>query len=133
VCVQLHLVLDPACGPFLRLSLCTLSVFVGAYARSRASSVSCLVAALSSLPLAKLDKFLLLRFSLQARLTLLTRVTKRVKNIDIMHHFARDHVASGELMFLYCKSEDNGSDCLTKALPQPLFQVGLVGLGMLRV
>jgi hypothetical protein len=59
--------------------------------------------------------------------------TKRVKHIDIMHHFARDHVASGELMFLYCKSEENVSDCLTKALPRPLLQVGLVGLGMLRV
>jgi hypothetical protein len=55
-----------------------------------------------------------------------------VKHIDIMH-FARDHVASGELVFLYCKSEDNVSDCLTKALPRPLLQVGQVGLGMLRV
>jgi hypothetical protein len=54
-------------------------------------------------------------------------------HIDIMHHFARGHVASGELMFLYCKSEDNVSDCMTKALPRPLLQVGLVGLGMLRV
>jgi hypothetical protein len=58
--------------------------------------------------------------------------TKRVKHIDIMHHFARDHVASGEFMFLYCKSEDNVSDCLTKALPRPWLQVGLVGLGVLR-
>jgi hypothetical protein len=59
--------------------------------------------------------------------------TKRVKHIDMIHHFAPDHVANGELMLMYCKSEDNVSDCLTKALPRPLLQVGLVGLGMMRV
>lgn len=58
---------------------------------------------------------------------------QRVKHIDIIHHFARDHVASGELQFLYCKSQDNVSDCLTKALARPSFELGLVGLGMLRV
>jgi hypothetical protein len=58
---------------------------------------------------------------------------QRVKHIDIIHHFARDHVASGELQFLYCKSADNVSDCLTKALARPVFEVCLVGLGMLRV
>lgn len=39
---------------------------------------------------------------------------QRVKHIDIIHHFARDHVASGELQFVYCRSEDNVSDCLTR-------------------
>jgi hypothetical protein len=58
---------------------------------------------------------------------------QRVKHIDIIHHFARDHVASGELQYLYCKSCDNVSDCLTKALPRPAFEVGLVGLGMVLV
>ena len=58
---------------------------------------------------------------------------QRVKHIDIIHHFARDHVASGELQFVYCKSADNVSDCLTKALARPVFEVCLVGLGMLRV
>jgi hypothetical protein len=52
---------------------------------------------------------------------------QRVKHIDIIHHFANDHVASGELSFVYCKSEDNVSDCLTKALPRS-FEKGLVGL-----
>jgi hypothetical protein len=41
--------------------------------------------------------------------------------------------SSGKLIFLNCKSEDNVSDCLTKALPRPLLPVGLVGLGTLRV
>jgi hypothetical protein len=49
---------------------------------------------------------------------------QRVKHIDVIHHFARDHVASGELSFVYCKSEENVSDCLTKALSRPLFEKG---------
>ena len=59
--------------------------------------------------------------------------SQRVKHIDIIHHFARDRVASGEIKFVYCRSEDNVSDCLTKALPRPLFEAGLAGLGMLSV
>jgi hypothetical protein len=58
---------------------------------------------------------------------------QRVKHIDVIHHFARDHVASGELSFVYCKSEENVSDCLTKALSRPLFEKGLEGLGMISV
>jgi hypothetical protein len=58
---------------------------------------------------------------------------QRVKHIDIIHHFARDHVASGELSFVYCKSAENVSDCLTKALTRHLFEKGLMGLGMVSV
>jgi hypothetical protein len=54
--------------------------------------------------------------------------TKHAKHIDIVHHFARDRVASGELKFVYCKSEENASDCLTKALPRPLLEMSLRGL-----
>jgi hypothetical protein len=43
---------------------------------------------------------------------------KRVKHIDIIHHFAKHHVANGKLKFVYCKSEDNVSDCFTKGLPR---------------
>jgi hypothetical protein len=50
---------------------------------------------------------------------------QRVKHINVIHHFARDHVASGELSFVYCKSVENVSDCLTKALYRPLFEKGL--------
>ena len=59
--------------------------------------------------------------------------SQRVKHIDIIHHFAWDHVASGELQVLYCRYEDNVSDELTKALPRAVFDVCLVGLGMLVV
>jgi hypothetical protein len=44
-------------------------------ARSRAETVASLVTALASLPLGRQDKFLMLRSSLQARLTHLTRIT----------------------------------------------------------
>jgi hypothetical protein len=50
-------------------------VLVETDARSRAETVASLVTALASLPLGKQDKFLLLRSSLQARLTHLTRIT----------------------------------------------------------
>jgi hypothetical protein len=56
---------------------------------------------------------------------------QRVKHIDVIHHFARDHVASGELKFEYCRSADNVSDCLTKALARPAFEANLRSLGML--
>jgi hypothetical protein len=58
---------------------------------------------------------------------------QRVKHIDIIHHFARDRVARGEIKFVYCKSADNVSDCMTKALTRPLFERGLQVLGMLHV
>jgi hypothetical protein len=49
--------------------------FVEADARSWAETVTGLVTVLASLPLGRQDKFLLLRSSLQARLTHLTRIT----------------------------------------------------------
>ena len=58
---------------------------------------------------------------------------QRVKHIDIIHHFARDHVQSGELRFAYCRSAENISDCLTKALARREFEANLLGLGMLHV
>jgi hypothetical protein len=56
---------------------------------------------------------------------------QRVKHIDVIHHFACDHVASGELSFVCCKSVENVSDCSTKALSRPLFEKGSEGLGMI--
>jgi hypothetical protein len=58
---------------------------------------------------------------------------QRMKHIAIINHFARDRVVSGELQFVDCRSKEIVSDCMTKALPRPLYENGLVGLGMLRV
>lgn len=55
---------------------------------------------------------------------------QRVKHIDITHHYARDSVARGDVRFRYCRSADNFSDCLTKAVTRPVLAVCLVGLGM---
>jgi hypothetical protein len=54
-----------------------------------------------------------------------------VKRIDVIHHFAHDHVASRNLKFLHCRFEDNVSDCLTQALRA--VEVNPFGLGMLCV
>jgi predicted N-acetyltransferase YhbS len=56
---------------------------------------------------------------------------QRVQHIDVIHHVARDHVLSGELSFVYCRSDEKVGSCLTKALSIPLFKNGLKGLGMI--
>jgi hypothetical protein len=78
---------------------------------------------------------LIVRCDNQAALSLCNdkKEGQRAKHIDVIHHFARDHVASGELKFMYCRSADNPSDCLTKALARPAFESCLAGLGMLHV
>jgi hypothetical protein len=35
---------------------------------------------------------------------------RRVKHIDVIHHFAQVRVDSCEIPFFYCRSEDNVSD-----------------------
>jgi hypothetical protein len=58
---------------------------------------------------------------------------QQVEHIELLHHFARDRVASGELFFVYWKSEENVSDCLTKASSRTLFEKGLEGSGMIGI
>lgn len=33
--------------------------------------------------------------------------TQRAKQMDVLHHFACDHVSSGALKFVYCPSQEN--------------------------
>jgi hypothetical protein len=52
------------------------------------------------------------------------------KHIDIVHHFAGDRVISRDPEFVYWKTKENISECLTKALLRGLLEKGLAGLGM---
>jgi hypothetical protein len=78
----------------------------------------------------------IIRFDNKAALSLMRNIVQGPQggaageHINMIHHFARDHVASRELSFVYCKSEKKVSDCLNKALSRPLFEKGLEGLRM---
>ena len=52
----------------------------------------------------------------QAALTLCQdrKESQRVKHIDMIHQFARDNVASGDLLLFYSRSPDNVYDVLIK-------------------
>ena len=54
----------------------------------------------------------------------------RTKHIDIMHHFARERVMRKELAFVYCSSEENIADVLTKPLTEARSARCLQGMGM---
>jgi hypothetical protein len=44
------------------------------------------------------------------------------KHISCMHHWARERVERGELLFEYVESENNLADIFTKALEPKVFQ-----------
>jgi hypothetical protein len=41
------------------------------------------------------------------------------KQIDIQHHYVRDVVVVGEVLFVYCSTINMWDDILTKGLPSP--------------
>jgi hypothetical protein len=45
----------------------------------------------------------------------------RTKNIDICHHFLRDHVAKGDIILEVVRSEDQLADIFTKPLDKTRF------------
>jgi hypothetical protein len=74
----------------------------------------------------------LIRCDNQAALKLLVNpiVSQRSKHIDVLHHFARERVARGEVRFEYCRTECMVADCLTKAVSEHTFQSCAAGMGL---
>jgi hypothetical protein len=68
----------------------------------------------------------------QAALKLLVNpiVSARSKHIDVLHHFARERVARGEVRFEYCRTDCMIADCLTKAVSEHTFLSCSAGMGL---
>lgn len=56
--------------------------------------------------------------------------SQRSKHIDVLYHFAREKVASGDVEFSYCISNAMIADMFTKALSKAKFEFCRDGLGM---
>ncbi|KAJ9516243.1 hypothetical protein QJQ45_001140 [Haematococcus lacustris] len=71
----------------------------------------------------------------EAALTLVKHpiASARSKHIDVLHHFVRERVARGELVFKFCGSVANVADVFTKALPSVKFGFCKAGMGMVKL
>ena len=56
--------------------------------------------------------------------------SKRSKHIDVMHHFARERVAMGDVKIDYCPTSKMVADVLTKALPKTSHESHRANMGL---
>ena len=65
-------------------------------------------------------------------LGLLTSPTfsQRSKHIDVQHHFARERVLIGDVVFEHCPSKLMVADALTKRVPVDVFEFCRKGMGV---
>jgi hypothetical protein len=56
--------------------------------------------------------------------------SQRTKHIDVMHHFVREHVASGSIVFEYCDTQRMVADIFTKPLPAVKFMFCKSAMGL---
>ena len=54
----------------------------------------------------------------------------RSKHIDVIHHFVRERVARGEIVFSYIATKDMVADCLTKPVSATLLKKALASMGI---
>ncbi|KAJ9507131.1 hypothetical protein QJQ45_004864 [Haematococcus lacustris] len=71
----------------------------------------------------------------EAAITLIKHpiASARSKHIDVLHHFVRERVARGELVFKYLASGANVADAMTKALPGVKYEFCKSGMGMVKL
>ncbi|XP_075084728.1 secreted RxLR effector protein 161-like [Nicotiana tabacum] len=56
---------------------------------------------------------------------------KRIKHIDIQHHFLKDNVEKGNISINFCKTEDQIADIFTKALSRDHIERNRLELGLI--
>ena len=54
----------------------------------------------------------------------------RTKHIDIRHHFVRDHIRLKNILLVYCPTDDQTADILTKALTKDKHRKFTLALGL---
>jgi len=75
---------------------------------------------------------LAMRTDSTSALALLTSssVSQRSKHIDVQHHFARDRVLAGDVVFTFCPSKQMVADALTKRVSREVFEFCCSNMGI---